>query len=51
MQEVHVARVDLDETLKRLARDGNQIRGVVDSENVGEVVVRFESRTEIREDV
>lgn len=58
MQEVLVLRADLDETLKRLAREGNQVRSVADapSDEVGrpvggEVIVRFERRTEIREDV
>lgn len=49
MEELAVARPDLDEALKRLTREGNAIRAVVSRED--DVLIRYERRTEIREGV
>lgn len=49
MNEMRVAQSDLDELLKRLVREGNQIRSVSAADD-DQCVVRFERRTEIRED-
>lgn len=49
VDEHRVARADLHEFLKRLTREGNQIRSVVPDDDV--FVVVSERRTEIREGV
>lgn len=54
MNELRVTRAALDGELKRLEREGNRIRSVApisDDDTDHDYVVRFERRTEIREEV
>lgn len=53
MNELRCTRVVLDDELKRLTREGNMIRSVApvtDDDVDHDYVVRYERRTEIRED-